>query len=178
MLGISYVYKWTHLPTFNWYVGVRTSKRGYPGDSYICSALKLKEIIEKNPTEWIKTIIAIGNADDMLLLEQEILTTFNAAKDPRSYNKHNSDHKFSRTGISWNGARAGENNPNYGKSPSKKTREKQRRVMTGKSRPDILGKKKPAHAEKMRTLMTGRILSPETKAKISASRKGKKYVKH
>jgi hypothetical protein len=90
----SYVYKWTHLPTMKWYVGSRTAKAAHINDGYICSSKFVKPLIIANPEEWKREIIDTGSKEDMLNLESDILQLFNAAKDPRSFNKSNADGKF------------------------------------------------------------------------------------
>ena len=89
MVSQCYVYKWTHLPTLNWYVGSRTSKGCHPNDGYICSSLIVKPLIKQNPKDWQREIIAVGDAIDMRLLEKEILRLFSAKDDIRSYNQTN-----------------------------------------------------------------------------------------
>jgi len=172
---LAYVYKWVHLPTLKWYVGSRVSKRAYLNDGYICSSYTVKPLVKNSPNDWQRTIVATGTAKEMLKLEETILTTMDAAKDSRSYNLHNSDHKFNNAGRSWNGKRAGKNNPMYGRITSNETKALLRESKLGKPRPDLKGKKRPEHAELMRIKMTGRKLSAETKKKISESRK-KKYA--
>jgi len=166
----AYVYKWTHIPTLKWYVGSRVSKRAHLNDGYICSSYVVKPLIKNNPDQWQRTIIATGSAEEMLKLEESILVTVDAAKDVRSYNLHNSDHKFNNAGRSWNGQRAGKNNPMYGRKVSDEVKSLLREQRTGKPRPDLIGKKRPEHAELMREMMTGRKLSEETKKKISLAR--------
>jgi hypothetical protein len=177
MIGQSYVYKWTHVPTLNWYVGVRSSKKAHINDGYICSSKIVKKLISDNSNDWVRTIIDVGTPEEMLLLEQEILCLFDAKNDIRSFNKHNSDMKFTNTGNSWNGKRSGINNPNYGKKCSEETKQKLREKALGRPRLDLIGKKRPDHAEKMRELYTGRKLSEETKLKISKAHLGKKHVR-
>jgi len=95
---ISYVYKWTHIPTLNWYVGVRTKTGCNPDDGYICSSKLVKPMIILHPDEWQRQIVATGSVEEMLELEVELLTAADAKNDPRSYNKHNGDGKFTVTG--------------------------------------------------------------------------------
>lgn len=85
----AFVYKWTHLPTLNWYVGSRTAKNCHPDDGYICSSRVVKPLIEEHPNEWVRTIVGVGTVDEMRKLETEILQLFNAKSDPRSFNGHN-----------------------------------------------------------------------------------------
>ncbi len=90
----AYVYKWTHLPTMKWYVGSRTAKGCHPDDGYICSSKVIRPLIISKPWEWQREIVEVGDAIEMRELEAEILELFDAAKDPRSFNKHNGDGKF------------------------------------------------------------------------------------
>lgn len=95
---IAFVYKWTHTPTLNWYVGVRTKAGCHPNDGYICSSKLVKPLILLYPDDWKRTIIATGSAADMIALEVKILDCADAKNDLRSYNKHNGDGKFTVTG--------------------------------------------------------------------------------
>lgn len=83
----AYVYKWTHTPSLRWYVGSRTRQGCHPNDGYICSSRTVKPLIQANPEEWTRTIIATGTPEDMLDLELEILDLFDALTDPRSLNQ-------------------------------------------------------------------------------------------
>jgi len=84
-----YVYKWTHLPSFNWYVGSRTQDKSHPGDGYICSSLIVKPMVLSKPWEWRREIIATGTKQEMRELEIEILQLFDARNDPKSFNRSN-----------------------------------------------------------------------------------------
>lgn len=90
----SFVYKWTHKPTYNWYIGSRTAKNCHINDGYITSSKIVKPLILANPNEWERTIIAIGSKEDMRILESEILDLFDAKNDKKSFNQHNQDGKF------------------------------------------------------------------------------------
>jgi len=93
-MTIAYVYKWTNLETLQWYVGSRTRKNCHPNDGYICSSKTVEPLIIENSKNWKKEIIATGAPKEMRLLEQEILTFFDAVSDPRSLNRHNATPKF------------------------------------------------------------------------------------
>lgn len=86
-----YVYKWTHKPTFMWYVGSRTAKNCHPGDGYICGSKIVRPLIKSNPSDWERTIIFVGEKQEVLELETEILQLVDARNDPRSFNQHNND---------------------------------------------------------------------------------------
>jgi len=101
----AFVYKWTHLPTYKWYVGYH---KGHPDDGYVCGSPTLCSIIKCNATEWKREIIAVGSKQEMFELETEILQLFDAAKDERSFNRHNNHFGISIGG--WNkGLKTGPN---------------------------------------------------------------------
>ena len=93
----SFVYKWTHIPTLNWYVGFHY---GTQDDGYICSSKFVRKMISSNPTDWKREIIAEGESKEMYKLETTILQTIDARSDNRSYNRHN-NHKGIAMG-GWN----------------------------------------------------------------------------
>ena len=121
----AFVYKWTHIPTLKWYVGVRTAKGCHPDDGYICSSKRVKPLIKKSPNEWVRTVIEVGEPEAMLALEAEILDCVDALNDSRSWNLHNGDGKFTTRGIpnpllaerNRNREQRGSANPMYGKDP-------------------------------------------------------------
>ena len=96
-MALSYVYKWTHIPTMMWYVGSRTARGCYPGDGYICSSKTIKPMIIENRDDWKQEIIATWSVEEMLNLETDILELFDAKNDPCSFNRHNGDGKFTST---------------------------------------------------------------------------------
>jgi len=85
----AFVYKWTHLPSLKWYVGSRTARGCHPNDGYICSSRTVKPMIESNPDQWRRDIIATGTSKEMREFEQEILIIFDAVHEPRSFNRSN-----------------------------------------------------------------------------------------
>jgi len=85
----AYVYKWTHLPTMKWYVGSRTANGCHPDDGYVCSSKIVQPLIKGLTNEWKRKVIATGDAIEMLTLEEEILMTFDARNDQRSFNRTN-----------------------------------------------------------------------------------------
>lgn len=146
-----YVYKWLHKPTYKWYVGSRTSKKSHLNDGYICSSKIVKPMILANPTEWERTILAIGSKKEMRELETEILVLADAKNDLRSFNKHNQDLKFVCNGH------------------SQDTIEKIRKNHAW------IGKKRPEQAK----TMTGRKRTPEQIEKQRNKTIGvKKTIKH
>lgn len=134
IISQAYVYKWTHLPTLKWYVGSRTANKCHPNDGYICSSKIVKPMIIANPNDWRRDIIATGDAKLMRELESEILQTFDAANDTRSFNLHNASAKFSTKGLkrpdlserNLKRAAAGGFKPNLGKFRTEEQKNKTR----------------------------------------------------
>lgn len=98
---VAYVYKWHNIHTLAWYVGSRAGVGAHPNDNYISSSKHVTPLIKQNPTDWIKTIIGVGAPKEMRVLEAEILTAMDAKRDPRSWNMHNGDGKFTTLGMSF-----------------------------------------------------------------------------
>lgn len=94
----AYVYRWTHIPTGKWYVGSRTARGSHPNDGYFCSSREVKPLIQNNPSEWKREILATGEPFAMLSYEAQYLTNANAKNDPMSFNRHNGDGKFTTLG--------------------------------------------------------------------------------
>ena len=161
----AYVYKWTHLPSLRWYVGSRTAKNAHLNDGYICSSKLVLPLIKNNPTDWEKTIVATGLAKDMRKLESDILSTFDAAKDSRSFNRNNQDGSFCCFGHSL------------------ETKEKMRKAIpwAGKSRPDhaekMLGKKRKAEdIQKWAQAMRGKPKTESHKKSLKIAKIAGTYV--
>ena len=95
----SFVYKWTHLPTGKWYIGSRTAKGCHPEDGYISSSQIIIPLIKQNPKEWYREIIEIGEPTEMVKLETTLLESLDAKNNPMSFNQHDGDGKFTRTGV-------------------------------------------------------------------------------
>ena len=109
-MALAFVYKWTHIPSMKWYIGSRTNKKAHPDDGYICSSKVVKKMINENRGEWRRIIIEISeDCEKMYDLETELLQLADAARDPRSFNKHNNDGKWLRKrGTSpWNKGKSG-----------------------------------------------------------------------
>lgn len=107
-----FVYKWTHLPTLMWYVGVHYRKGCHPDidDGYLGSSKYVAPLIKANPEEWKREIIATGSKADMCFLEKEILELFDARHDPRSFNRNNAGSPKGFRGAPWNkGKKTGPN---------------------------------------------------------------------
>ena len=151
----AFVYKWTHIPTLRWYVGSRTAEGCHPEDGYICSSRQVRPLVESQRDEWTRTIIAQGSPQAMLELETMILETVDARNDPRSYNQHNGDGRFTTAGtVAWNkGLKKPRGTPSWNS-----------------------GKPNPKHSAKMKGRKApnkGVPMSEEQKLKISLARKGK-----
>jgi hypothetical protein len=86
----AFVYKWTHIPTYRWYVGYHVGSE----QNYICSSKLIKHHIISSPDEWVRVIVAQGDPEEMYELETEILQLTDAKKDIRSFNYHNNDGRF------------------------------------------------------------------------------------
>ena len=187
----SFVYKWTHLPSGKWYIGSRTAKGCYPEDGYISSSQLIKPLIKKNPTEWKREIIETGSPKEMIKLETTLLESLDAKNNPMSFNQHNGDGKFTRTGVVVSEEtrkkqsesikrvhpNRGKPSPNKGKIASEKTRKKQSEAKLGKKRKPFteqtrdkirqakLGSNNPSY---------GKTPSEETKEKLRRANQGKK----
>ena len=151
----AFVYAWIHTPTLKWYVGSRTAQGCHPEDGYICSSRQVLPLVESQQDQWCRVIIAQGDPEHMLELETTILDLFDAKNDPRSYNQHNGDGRFTTTGtVAWNkGLKKPRGTPSWN---SGKPNPKHSEAMKGK----------PAHNK-------GVPMSEEQKLKISLARKGK-----
>lgn len=179
-MTIAYIYKWIHLPTSKWYIGVRTKNGCHPDDGYICSSKIVKPLIESSPTEWQREILYTGTPDEMLKLESCILTDLDAKNNINSYNLQNGDGNFTTTGITMPEAwvekiRKG----NSGKIRSEQARENYRRANRKKAQDlDYLKKlRKPKlddHKSKISASLKGVNKTDEHKRALSAAKKGKK----
>lgn len=94
----AYVYRWTHLLTFKWYIGSRTRKGCHPNDGYICSSKIVKPLIVENPTEWVREILFVGEPKEVFEYETFLLHIFDAKHNPMSFNQHNNDLNFNSIG--------------------------------------------------------------------------------
>lgn len=187
----SFVYKWIHLPTGKWYIGSRTAKGCHPEDGYISSSQLIKPLIKQNPTEWKREIIKTGSPEEMIKLETTLLESLDAKHNPMSFNQHNGDGKFTRTGVKVSEdtrkkqsksikkvhPNRGKPSPNRGKVASEETRKKQSESKLGKKRKPFteqtrdkirqakLGSNNPSY---------GKSPSEETREKLRQANQGKK----
>ena len=167
----AFVYKWTHQPTLRWYIGSRTAQGCHPKDGYICSSRQVKPLIESAGSEWTRTIIATGTPKDMLELETLILETVDARLDPRSYNQHNGDGRFTTLGVEPHnkGKYIPRNKPawNSGKKAPQISAAKKGRPAPNKGIP-------MSEEQRLKMVEIHNNRSEETCKKISAALKGKK----
>jgi hypothetical protein len=187
----SFVYKWIHLPTGKWYIGSRTAKGCHPEDGYISSSQLIKPLIKQNPVEWKREIIKTGSPEEMIKLETTLLESLDAKSNPMSFNQHNGDGKFTRTGVLVSvetrkkqsesikkvHPNRGKPSPNRGKIASEETRKKQSESKLGKKRKPFteqtrdkirqakLGSNNPSY---------GKTPSEETREKLRQANQGKK----
>ena len=85
----AFVYKWTHIPSGMWYIGSRTAKNCHINDGYICSSQIVRPMIERNPDDWKREILHLGDSKSMRKKESQLLRLYNAASDPMSFNRSN-----------------------------------------------------------------------------------------
>lgn len=156
-MTIAFVYKWTELSSNRWYIGSRTAKGCHPDDGYICSSKSVKPLILNNRSNWIRTILCIGNQFDMRTLETNLLTKLNAHADSMSYNRTNGGipnnlgkkHKPESIQIMKDKKRLRNSKPMLGKTHSLETRKKFAIISSGNK--NMLGKK---HTEEMKAALS------------------------
>jgi len=145
MVTQAFVYRLTEQSTGRWYIGSRTRQGCHPNDGYICSSREVLARYKANPQDWVRTIVEIGEPLAMRKLENFLLSFYDAANHPDSYNKHNGFgmKSFDKTGI----------------KESDATRRKKSQAHMGKKRPDhaekMRGRKRPDFALKMRGKLMG-----------------------
>lgn len=154
----AYVYKWIHLPTGKWYIGSRTAKGCHLNDGYVCSSKIVKQLIQNNPTEWYKQIIAVGYPNMMYELESFILQEIDAKNHPFSFNQHNNDTNIAFVGLP-------------------KTKQHRKKLSLAK-----LGIKRKPHSEETKRKISAankgkcRITDQQKKAIIDANKKSPKHI--
>ena len=162
----AFVYSWRNKDTNRLYIGWH---KGSPDDGYVCSSKVLMEEYQKDCSKFERFIIAEGRAEDMVALEAQILKAVNAKDNSEYYNQHNGNGLF------------------HLKKHSAEARSKISRSKIGKKRPDLTERNltnNPSHnpeiAKRMGRCMKGeanprfgKIVSEETKQKISKSQTGK-----
>jgi hypothetical protein len=164
-MNSAYVYKWTHLPTMNWYVGSRTAKKAHPSDNYICSSKIVKPLILQNPHEWKKEIVSIGSPEEIRKLESDILILLDARSDIRSFNQHNQGAQFVC----------------FGHTDLTKEKIKKSHAFVDKKRPEhakkLTGiKRKPEDVQKWADAMRGKSKSDVHVQNIKQAKSQGKYI--
>ena len=194
----AYVYYWQELSTNKWYIGSRTRKGCHPNDGYITSSKIVRPLVQANPADWKRTIIAAGEPNDMRNFEMVLLKALDAKNDLMSYNRHNGDGAFTTLGIKmpeefrqqvskrFKGRkltdevkkkislrRKGQVAPNKGKPTSQETKDKISKRHKGRTL-SLEWRQKLSIANKGKPSPNkGRIVSEETRRKISEKGKGK-----
>lgn len=148
----AYLYKWTYIPTQQWYIGSRTRKDCHPNDGYICSSAKVEPMIVASRKDWIREILIIGEPLYIRTLEGVYLTLLSAAQDPMSFNEHNATGEFHRTG----------------KSHSEKTKKKLRDAFLGTTHTEETRKKMSESRTGNNNHFYGKHHSEDTKQALSA----------
>ena len=144
----AYVYKWTELSTGKWYIGSRTKKNCHPNDGYICSSKIVKPLIIKNPENWIREILFVGDALEAIALESKLLTEQDAKNNVDSYNLHNQDMNFHGIRAEVTKERRKEISLRFKGKPSHWRGKKNPSV--GESNKKRTGIKRPEHSEWMK----------------------------
>lgn len=159
---VPYVYKWTHIPTGKWYIGSKIKQGWNPSrhEEYICSSEVVKPLVLANRDEWTYEILSVGDREYIKQLEILLLCEVDARNNPQSFNQHNGDGIYSRTGT----------------THTEQTKLKMRQSHLNQI-PWNKGKKhSPDHIEKVASKLRGVSTGPrseEMKAKQSAKMKGR-----
>ena len=171
------IYKVTNIVNDKIYVGKHSTKNPY--DNYLGSGIRISRAIKEYGKEnFIKEIMyCFTNENDAFLKEEKVVTQEFVDRDD-TYNMTVGGHGFGsgeanpmhnkETRDKVSKANSGENNPNFGKSPSKETRDKISKANAGENNGmyGMSGEKNP---------MYGKHHTQETKDKMSKAKKGK-YV--
>lgn len=152
-----FVYKWVHVPTGKWYIGSRTAKNCHLNDGYICSSIEVKMLILHDKSKWIREILAIGNVDDIRMLESKYLIESDAMNNPMSFNKHNNNGLFVYKG---------------GKSQTKTHRKKISNALKGIKRSDEYCKKMSEVKKGKPNLKISLATKGKSKPNVSKAKKG------
>lgn len=172
----AFVYKWIHIPTLNWYIGSRTAKDCHPDDGYICSSSLVKPLIKSHPAEWHREILKQGSPKEMREHEAMLLILFNAATDPRSFNKHNGNGKFCNIGPETLETRLKKSQAHKGKSKSAEHRQNIGLGQLGRISP-MKGKKNPGLSKALKGKTYAEIMGPEKAAILLEKRRLQKLGK-
>jgi len=93
----AFVYKWTCKSTGMQYIGYHV---GNPADGYKFSSDKLQVLYDKQPENFEREILAVGNAIEMKAFETGFLRAVDAKNNEDYYNKHNNDEAYLLTAKS------------------------------------------------------------------------------
>lgn len=175
----AFIYKWTHIPTKKWYIGVHSKQGCHPDDGYICSSKHVKPMILNSPSEWVREILYTGSPQEMLDLEKQILTELDAMNNPNSFNLHNGNGKFTTTGkvLSKNWVEKIKKG-NTGKTRSEESKRNYKRASQLKAKDEnyiqkLRKPKPPGHGEKVSASTKGKAKSDQHRLAMSKARKGK-----
>ncbi len=177
-----YLYKLTQKSTGKWYVGSRTAKNCKPDENYICSSRHVLPIYKANKDDWTREILVIGPADYIRDLEAKYLSALNAKHSKESFNLHNGDGKFTTAGkkLQFNPIHLLTKENQLKKAEGMKRAWSEglydkRKKMFGNDNPskrlEVRQAISKALTGKQGGRMTGKIHSPETKAKMAESRR-------
>lgn len=169
LIAQAFVYKWTELSTLKWYIGSRTGRGCHPNDGYICSSSRVKPLILANPSNWKREVLFTKDCytkeeqREMFQLEADILTLFDAKKDPRSFNMTNGDGSFTSAGKSI----SSEHKRKIGIAARNRSPETLAKISAGSKGRPMSEKNKIA----LKIANTNRVTSTETRAKHSFNAK-------
>jgi hypothetical protein len=145
----SFIYKWTDNKTGMFYIGIH---KGTPDDGYICSSKYMMEEYRKRPADFHRDILEYGTQRECQIKEKEYLKSVDAAKNLCYYNRSNGVSPYQ----------------NYGPL-SEESKEKIRLSKIGKKRPP----RSEEWSRKISESNKGKVISEETKKKMSLALKGK-----
>lgn len=161
---MAYVYKWVHIPTLSWYVGVRYKQGCSIDDGYICSSKTVKPRILSETGSWSRTIVQTGTPSDMRDLERDILDLFVDRKDARCLNRNKVKAPSGRFTPHTECTRRKMSLAHIGKIVSSETRARMSKSKIGTKRPkDVI--------DKIVKGLTGRPVSEYTRGLLSKSMK-------
>lgn len=162
----AFVYRWTDVLTGKYYIGAH---KGTPDDGYICSSKEMLREYNSRPQHFKREILEFFlDWESSHTFEIKILSEVNAAANTCYYNRHNGTHKFYCIGHSETSRSRlkGKQSPSYGRVVSDEERQKRSSRLKGIC-------PSPKCIEAARLHATGKIASPETRVKMSLTRKGK-----
>lgn len=158
----SFVYCWTDHKTLKLYIGYH---KGPKDDGYICSSKLMKEEYKIRPEDFSRQIISEGSIQEMIKLENKLLLSIDAARNPYFYNQHNGNGNFYCKGHT----QKTKEKISQGRKDKKHTIETRNKLSEKASKRRLSEKQK----EQIRNFRKNTFHSEETKRKISESHKGK-----